>query len=156
MFSQTVEYALRAVVHLAMKAPVPQKTADIAEVTQVPTAYLSKVLQGLRTRGIVRLQRGAGGGVSLAVPPDQLTILNVVNAVDPIQRITHCPLGLKSHGVRLCALHHRMDQAMMSVENALRATTLSELLREENLSVPLCDESGVQQTTAQSGPTCET
>jgi Rrf2 family protein len=140
MFSQTVEYALRAVVNLAMKSPEPQTTAAIAEATQVPTAYLSKVLQGLKDKGIVKLQRGIGGGVSLAHLPDQLTILDIVNAVDPIQRIKTCPLDLKSHGVRLCALHFRMDQALMSMETAFRSTTLAELLNDSNPSVPLCDQ----------------
>lgn len=139
MFSQTVEYALRAVVHLAIHSPVPQKTADIAKATQVPTAYLSKVLQGLREKEIVNLQRGVGGGVSLARRPTEITILDVVNSVDPIQRITTCPLDLKSHGVRLCALHRRMDDALQSMEAAFRSTTLAELLEESNPSVPLCD-----------------
>lgn len=139
MFSQTVEYALRAVVNLAMRSPEPQTTAAIAKATQVPSAYLSKVLQGLREKGIVKLQRGIGGGVSLARDPEELTILDIVNAVDPLQRITHCPLDLKSHGVQLCALHFRMDQALSSIEKAFRSTTLAELLRDPNPSVPLCD-----------------
>ena len=139
MFSQTVEYALRAVVHLAIYAPAPQKTAAIAEATKVPTAYLSKVLQGLREKKIVLLQRGVGGGVSLARSPSELTILDVVNAVDPIQRIVTCPLDLQSHGVRLCALHRRMDNALQRMEEAFRATTLAELLEDPNPSVPLCD-----------------
>lgn len=139
MFSQTVEYALRAVVHLASHSPEPQKTAAIAKATQVPTAYLSKVLQGLREKEIVRLQRGVGGGVSLARSPQELTILDVVNAVDPIQRITTCPLDLKSHGVRLCSLHRRMDDALKVMEAAFRATTLAELLEDPNPSVPLCN-----------------
>ncbi len=139
MFSQTVEYALRAVVHLAIHAPHPQKTAEIAEATKVPTAYLSKVLQGLREKEIVCLQRGVGGGVSLARSPASLTILDVVNAVDPIQRIKMCPLDLKAHGVRLCALHRRMDDALQKMEAAFSATTLAELLEDPNPSVPLCD-----------------
>ena len=139
MFSQTVEYALRAVVHLAIHSPQPQTTSEIAAATQVPTAYLSKVLQGLREKGIVRLQRGVGGGVSLARGPQELTILDVVNAVDPIRRITTCPLDLKAHGVRLCALHRRMDDALQHVESAFRETTLAELLEDPNPSVPLCD-----------------
>ena len=139
MLSQTVEYALRAVVHLAMRAPDPQTTAAIAEVTKVPPAYLAKVLQGLKEKSIVHLQRGIGGGVSLAQSADTLTILDVVNAVDPIQRIKHCPLDLKSHGTRLCALHFRMDKALQSMEEAFRSTTLSDLLRDENPSLPLCE-----------------
>jgi len=139
MLSQTVEYALRAVVHLAMRAPEPLTTAAIAEVTQVPPAYLSKVLQGLKEKNIVHLQRGIGGGVSLAQSADTLTILDVVNAVDPIKRINTCPLDLKAHGTRLCALHFRMDKAIQSMEEAFRSTTLSDLLKDENPSVPLCD-----------------
>jgi Rrf2 family nitric oxide-sensitive transcriptional repressor len=72
MLSQTVEYALRAVVHLAQDAPEPQKIAEIAATTQVPPVYLSKVLQGLRAKEIVRLQRGVGGGVTLAASPANL------------------------------------------------------------------------------------
>lgn len=139
MFSQTVEYALRAVVHLAMHAPVPQKTAEIAVATQVPPAYLAKVLQGLREKDLVHLQRGLGGGVSLIRNPADITILDVVNAVDPIQRIRTCPLDLAAHGVRLCALHRRMDDALKHMEHAFRATTLQELLADPNPSVPLCD-----------------
>lgn len=140
MFTQSVEYALRAVVHLAMHPDEPQKTADIAVATKVPAAYLSKVLQGLRKEEIVTLARGVGGGVMLARSPELLTILDVVNAVDPIQRIKSCPLGLKSHGVNLCALHRRMDNALKAMEDAFAATTLAELLQDENSSVPLCNE----------------
>jgi len=139
MLSQTVEYALRAVVHLAQHPSSPQKTDDIAASTKVPRAYLAKVLQGLRTKQIVQLQRGIGGGVTLARSPSELTILDVVNAVDPIKRITTCPLDLKSHGTRLCALHRRMDNAIMTMEDAFRSTTLAELLDDANPSVPLCD-----------------
>lgn len=139
MFSQTVEYALRAAVHLASKSPEPQTTAEIAEATKVPMPYLSKVLQGLRGKKIVNLQRGIGGGVSLAHEPSELTILDIVNAVEPIQRIKTCPLQLKSHGKRLCALHSRMDESLKSMESAFANTTLEELLQERNPSVPLCE-----------------
>ncbi len=139
MFSQTVEYALRAAVHLASKSPDPQTTAEIAEATKVPMAYLSKVLQGLREKKIVHLQRGIGGGVSLAREPSKLTILDIVNAVEPIQRIKSCPLQLKSHGKRLCALHSRMDESLKGMESAFANTTLEELLQDRNPSVPLCE-----------------
>src|SRR5262245_18476035 len=124
MFSQTVEYALRAVVFLAQQAPVPRTTEQIARATQVPQAYLAKVLHSLVVAGIVRSQRGTGGGISLNRQPDELTILEVVNAVDPIRRIKECPLGLAAHGVRLCPLHHRLDTALATVEAAFRQTTL--------------------------------
>ena len=145
MFSQTVEYALRAVAHLAYAAPHARTTEQIAEATRVPPAYLSKVLQALSRGGIVKSQRGVGGGIALARPAEELTILEVVNAVEPIQRIKTCPLGLKSHGVRLCPLHRRIDDALAHVEAAFGATTLAEVLAEPTRSPPLC-EVGVDRT----------
>src|SRR5262249_19861489 len=139
MLSQTVEYALRAVVHLADQAPHARTTDQIAAATRVPKAYLSKVLQSLTRKNIVHSQRGIGGGMTLVKSPAELTILEVVNAVDPIQRIRTCPLGLAAHGVRLCPLHRRLDNAMASVEEAFRTTTLAEVLAEPSESVPLCD-----------------
>ncbi len=139
MFSQTVEYALRAVVHLADRSPLPQTTDQIAAVTLVPKAYLSKVIQGLCRANIVQSKRGIGGGIALVKSPSELTILDVVNAVEPIVRIRQCPLGLKVHGVRLCPLHKRMDNALATVEAAFRQTTLAEVLAEPTSSHPLCE-----------------
>jgi Rrf2 family protein len=140
MFSQTVEYALRAMVHLASEDPEGRTTEEIARATRVPQAYLAKVLQSLVQAGLLKSQRGIGGGISLARSPDQLTILEVVNAVDPIRRINVCPLGLAAHGVRLCPLHKRVDHALALVEEAFRSTTLREVLDDpSNPSVPLCD-----------------
>src|SRR5262245_18890683 len=139
MFSETVEYALRAVVHLADHAPEARTTEQIAAATRVRRAYLSKVLQRLRRQGVVRSQRGVGGGVTLVKDPSELTILEVVNAVDPIKRIQRCPLDLAAHGVRLCPLHRRLDQALAMVEDAFRQTTLAEVLAEPTTSKPLCD-----------------
>src|SRR3954469_20114723 len=138
MFSQTVEYALRAVVHLASKSPEAQTTDEIAEATRVPRAYLSKVIQGLARGGIVQSQRGLGGGVTLARGPGEVTILQVVNAVEPIQRIRTCPLGLAAHGVRLCPLHKRVDNALAMVEEAFGSATLAKIRPEPTGSKPLC------------------
>lgn len=139
MLSQTVEYALRAAVYLASQVPEPRTTDEIAGATKVPRAYLSKILQGLARSGVVRSRRGIGGGVTLVKRPEDLTILEVVDAVEPIGRITTCPLGLESHGVRLCPLHRRLDNALAAVEDAFRGTTLAEVLAEPSESVPLCD-----------------
>ena len=139
VLSQTVEYALRAVVQLAYLAPEACTTPDLAKVTRVPASYLTKVLQSLTRAGIVRSQRGIGGGVALAVDPQRLTILEVVNAVDAIQRIRTCPLELASHGVKLCPLHRRMDAAMAQVEQAFRSTTVAEVIAEPGDVRPLCE-----------------
>ncbi|MFO1021906.1 MAG: Rrf2 family transcriptional regulator [Planctomycetales bacterium] len=139
MLSQTVEYALRAVVHLADESPDARTTQQISEATQVPKPYLSKVLQSLCRSGIVRSQAGIGGGMSLARSPDDLTILEVVNAVDPIVRIETCPLGLKTHGRRLCPLHRRLDNALAMLQESFGTTTLSQLMNQPDSPHPLCD-----------------
>ncbi len=139
MFSQTVEYALRAVVFLAHRAPSPGICEDIALGTKVPRPYMAKVLQGLVKAKILHSQRGLGGGVTLNIEPASLTLLQVVNAVDPVKRIKTCPLDLASHGVNLCPLHRRIDNAMESIEQAFGSTTLAEILSETGGSIPLCD-----------------
>jgi Rrf2 family transcriptional regulator, nitric oxide-sensitive transcriptional repressor len=139
MFSKTVEYALRAVVYLAQDPSAPRTAEEIAGKTKVKQAYLSKVLQSLSNKGIVRSQRGLGGGFMLGKDPDHLNLLEVVNAVDPIHRIQTCPLDLAGHGTHLCPLHRRMDNALKMVEDAFRKTTLAEVLAEPTRSVPLCD-----------------
>jgi Rrf2 family transcriptional regulator, nitric oxide-sensitive transcriptional repressor len=130
VFSQTVEYALRSMSYLSAKSPDSSDTGQIAEATGVPSAYLAKVLQSLRKAGIVQSRRGRGGGITLARPPEDLTILEIVNAVDPLQRITKCPIGLATHGVKLCPMHSRLDEALAMTEEIFRETTLAELLAE--------------------------
>ncbi len=141
MFSQTAEYALRAVVYLASQQGTPRTTQEIAKATQVKIAYLSKVMQNLGRHGLVQSQRGLHGGFTLSRSADELTVLDILMAVDPIQRIKSCPLGIKGH-VNLCPLHRRLDQAMKLVEDALRKSTLAELLaepeRSHGIPIPLC------------------
>src|SRR5262249_40842491 len=88
--------------------------------------------------GVVQSQRGLGGGMTLARLPDDLTILEVINAVEPIERIRTCPLGLAAHGVRLCPLHRRLDDALATVEQALSGSTLAEVLAEPQRGAPRC------------------
>jgi Rrf2 family protein len=140
VISQTAEYALRSVVYLGSQVGQPVTTQRIAAATQVPAGYLSKVLQALGRAGLVDAQRGLKGGYALARPLDELTVLDVINAVDPLERITRCPLGLAAHGGHLCALHRRLDQAIATVESLYGQTTIEQLLVEQGISEgPLCD-----------------
>jgi Rrf2 family nitric oxide-sensitive transcriptional repressor len=138
MFSQTVEYALRAVVYLADQDGEPRTTAQVAEVTKVPGPYLSKVLQSLGRAGLVHSQRGLHGGFTLARDPAVLTIWDVVEAVEPLRRYKDCPLGLAAHRHRLCPLHKRLDDVLAATEEAFRSTTLADMLAEPTTSKPLC------------------
>lgn len=138
LISQTAEYALRAIVYLATNPNLPVTNKEIAEAARVPAGYLSKVLQSLGRAGLVNSYRGLGGGFILTRDPADITILHIIQAVEPIQRIHSCPLGLAAHGVNLCPLHRRLDDAMANVEKAFAQSTVAELLAEETTSKPLC------------------
>ena len=152
MISQTAEYALRVIVYLASQNGVPATTHQLALVTRVPEGYLSKVIQSLSRAGLLRSQRGLHGGSVLTRAPGDVTIHDVIEAVDPIKRIRSCPLNLKSHGSALCPLHRRLDSAMEQVEQAFRETTIADLLAEPTSSKPLCDVAGPGAGAGTRGP----
>src|SRR5262245_35614367 len=122
MISQTAEYALRAVVVLGNDPDRPKTTREVARLSQVPGGYLSKVLQSLGRHGIVEAHRGLRGGYLLRRPLGELTVYDVVNAVDPLKRILHCPLRLEAHAGRLCSLHQRLDNAIAMLETYFKET----------------------------------
>jgi hypothetical protein len=61
-----------------------------------------------------------------------------VNAVAPVERIRHCPLGLPSH-TSLCPLHKELDKAYAANEEAFARVTMGQVLRSESKIIPLCD-----------------
>lgn len=139
MFSQTAEYALRVVVFLGTLRDEPATTRQIAAATRVPEGYLAKILQSLGRAGLVRSQRGLHGGSVLARNPAEISVYDVVTAIAPLPRITTCPLGLVSHGTKLCAVHRRLDDAVAMVEQAFRDSTIADMLAEASPSIPLVD-----------------
>ncbi len=138
MISQTAEYALRAVVWLAVEPDKAIGTPRIARMTKVPPAYLSRVLQSLARAGLVKSNPGRSGGFRLTRSPNDISVLDVVNAVDPIRRIERCPLDIDDHGLNLCPLHRRLDAAIAATERAFRETSIGELLTDPSTSRPLC------------------
>lgn len=133
MISQTAEYALRAVVFLGNQAGKACTTSLLAAEIDAPAGYLAKVMKGLSQAGIVDSQRGLHGGFTLNRDPGDVTILEVVNAVDSFYRITRCPLGRPGHRSGLCPLHRRIDNVMETAERTFDQTTIGEVLEEPGL-----------------------
>lgn len=138
MLSKTAEYALRAVTCMAEKSEMPASADSLAEKTKVPRRYLTRVMQDLATAELVTSRSGPGGGYLLAKAIDELTILDVINAVSPLERIKSCPLGLDSH-TSLCPLHAELDRAYAATEAAFAAVTLKQLLESTSPIKPLCN-----------------
>lgn len=140
MISQTVEYALRAVVTIAQNKGAPCTAQRISELTKVPGPYLSKMMQGLARARVVTSKRGLHGGFLLTKDPADLTIAEVIDAVEPFKRIRECPLGINGHQGTLCPLHRRLDQAMALVEESFQNTTVADVLSHPGSVTPLCEE----------------
>jgi len=139
LLSQTTEYALRAMSCLAYMPDGLVSTAQLAEVTHVPMNYLAKVLQLLAKSDLITGRRGVGGGYRLKRPAQEITMLDVVNAIDPIKRIESCPLNLENHSGKLCPLHSRLDGVNKSIIDQFSGITLYDMLTENPSVRPLCD-----------------
>ena len=138
MISQTAEYALRAIVHLAQTHPRPQTAAAIAERTHVPVPYLSKVMQSLARAGFVSSQRGLHGGFTLVRLANSFSVLDVISAVEPLHHIRSCPLDLPGHGDHLCMLHSCLEEAMKRMEAVYAGTSIEKLLEVKDGIRTLC------------------
>ena len=132
LFSLTIEYAMRAMVALAAGGGRSMTTRQIAETMKVPQSYLSKVLQSLVRAGLVYSTRGLKGGFVLARAPEELNMMEILNAVSPYKRIETCPLDMDEHSSDLCPLHRRLDAAMGMVQDAFEGTSLAEILSDDN------------------------
>lgn len=140
VISDTAEYALRAAVWLAREPERCCTTQEIAQATQTPPDYLAKVLKQMARGGVLEARRGIGGGFRLKRLPAQLSVLEIVNSVDPLERIHACPLGRVEHGKKLCPLHRRIDNALLHVESAFAQTRLVDLLEGASGALALCEE----------------
>ena len=152
MFSQTAEYALRAMTCLALSESDRVASSTLAEQTHVPQDYLAKVLQLLAKAGLIVGRRGVGGGYRLARDASQIRLLDVMNAVGTIERITTCPLGLPSHGTNLCSLHRKMDEVAKAVIDIFDDATLADLLTGPESSRPLCSAHDTPRPSAAAKP----
>lgn len=133
MLSQTAEYALRAVLHLARsRDDQPVRVDDVAEALSVPRNYLSKVLHHLAREGVLASTRGPGGGFRLAVPPDRLPLSDVVGGFDPMDEKTTCLLGLDGcSDLNPCAADALWRDVASTVRTFFDETTVQDLLAAE-------------------------
>jgi Rrf2 family protein len=138
MITATGEYALRAAVFLAQNTGHAQTSTLIAEGTKVPQGYLSKILQQMVRANVITSQRGIHGGFVLARPAREISVLDVLRAVDAGPgRIERCPLGIADH-VRLCPVHKLVDEALANVEKAFRTSDLESLSKSSRGITALC------------------
>jgi Rrf2 family protein len=115
----------------------PLTSEEISVRTKVPADYALKVLKWLRRRKLVAATRGRRGGIRLTCDPKKTTLLEVVDAIDPIERITACPLGRPEHLSQLCPLHGRLDELLAQMISSLGGISLHDVAR-SGTRPPLC------------------
>jgi len=130
--AKTTGYAIAAISHLDPPGGRPVGLRDIARRARVPYAYLAKRMPGLVAAGLVRSVRGKRGGVLLARPPEEITLLQVSEAVEACQWLGRCLLGLVTcSDERACPVHNFWKDARQQIEFTLRYTTLADVVAHE-------------------------
>jgi len=130
ILSRSADYGLRALMYLAQQnSSSPAPLDQIAQAKSVPPALLSKILQTLVRAKVLRSQKGYGGGFTLAVDPDALTLERVVELIDGPFTVFECladdSFCRVCEGCKLKTKFHELQEAMVGV---LRGTSLADVI----------------------------
>jgi Rrf2 family protein len=134
--SRTVAYAVRATLQLAqLESDGPVPCSQLASAGQMPERFLLQILRNLVTHGILRSTRGVEGGYALTKPADQISLLEVIEAIEgPYDASMELGVGLSEDSQN--KLRNALDEVTSTTRNQLEAIKLSQLLKP-----PAMDES---------------
>ncbi len=122
------DYAVRAVHYLSqLGAEQRAATSQIAQEQHIPPSFLAKIVSQLSVAGLLQTSRGARGGVSLARPPQEITLLEVVEAIDGPIMLNECVGDNGSSCVfgETCPIRPVWCQAQAELVERLRNTTFA-------------------------------
>ena len=108
LLSKTAEYALRAIVYVALSDAQGLKVGmkDIAKELELPVHFMGKILQDLVRKGVIASIKGPGGGFFLHRPASDISILEVVQTIDGLEFFRKCGMGMKQcSDTHPCPLH---------------------------------------------------
>jgi len=134
IYTGSAKYAIRAMVCLAVNNGDgrPFSAAGVAEAEQIPPFYLAKVLQDLGRAGLLKSARGRGGGFYLSRPADEITLIEVIAAVEDSRRLEiECVLGIDDCNDKApCPMHETWKGFRDGALEALRTLTVARLVEE--------------------------
>lgn len=134
IYTDSGKYAIRAMTNLASRPPerLPAAAAEVAEEEDIPPFYMAKVLQDLARADLLESVRGRGGGFRLRVPPEEILVLDILDAVEDIRRLTkECILGLDECNDEVsCPLHSTWKRFRESFIQRLGNMTLADMVVE--------------------------
>jgi Rrf2 family protein len=127
----TTNYAIRIVLYLASKQDIAT-AKEIAQVMNIPVAYELKVTKQLLGAGIIKMYRGVKGGFKLAVAPDEISLFDVINAMDPDLCRNIYPARIEDnyfmHQINL--VHSVYDNIQHALNSELRKVSIAKLIKE--------------------------
>lgn len=128
--SRRTDYGVRVILDLATLAQSDKaSTQEIAERQNIPAPFLAKIISQLSLSGLVTTYRGAGGGVSLARPASEISLLQVIEALDGPVRLNRCVIEPSAcPRDEFCPVHHVWAKAQAELTELLENTTFDELV----------------------------
>jgi Rrf2 family iron-sulfur cluster assembly transcriptional regulator len=131
IYSRSAEYAIRAFVHLAQ---IPEgryeMVKNIAEQEEIPAHFLAKILQQLARKGLLRSSKGPTGGFCLRVPASQITLLDIVEALDGLQDYQRCASGLADCNKDMpCSMHDSWEALRKRILDYLGQNSIADLAK---------------------------
>lgn len=125
------EYAVRGMVHLAkQKIGGMSLLPDIAEAVDAPAPFLAKIFQSFAKQGIVTSVRGAKGGFALGRPAGEITLLEIVEAVEGPVMPNRCLVGRGTcENDAVCGVHPVWRSVQSQIVKILGGVTLAEMAR---------------------------
>ena len=139
--NRQTDYAMRAVLYLATSPMARIK--EIAEAQYVPQEYLAKILQKLAKAGIVTTHRGVGGGIALARAPEQISMLDVMEAMEGPVALNRCFVAPgECPRETYCAIHNELAHIGSSLSGMFAKVNFAKLARNETALASACVAGG--------------
>ncbi|HEY4613017.1 MAG TPA: Rrf2 family transcriptional regulator [Bacteroidota bacterium] len=131
-FSRQCEYALQAVMYLALKPP--GEMTSIKELTkrmEIPYHFLAKILQNLTRKGLLSSQKGPTGGFALGMHAKDITLFHIVEAIDGVDFTNKCVLGFSEcSGKNPCAVHTKWGTLREQIYEMLVNKNIAQMAEE--------------------------
>lgn len=134
LISQGAQYAISAIIAISKHAGDGAISASsLSKSLNCPTAYLSQILAKLKAPGILNSRRGLNGGVYLAKPVSEITMMEVIDAIDGSEFFNKCFMGIEGCGhIEPCPFHNFWSVERQKIHQWLSETTFSKV--DENMT----------------------
>jgi Rrf2 family transcriptional regulator, iron-sulfur cluster assembly transcription factor len=132
IFSRQCEYALQAVVFLALQKEGERVSIkDLTKKLDIPFHFLAKILQNLTKKGLLASLKGPGGGFALGMPATDITLFHVVEAIDGTDLTKKCVMGFEEcSGKNPCAVHENWAALRDGITSMLVSKNVAQLAGE--------------------------